>query len=165
MLDTFPANLRTLDLQHQKRNGANAMPIRIKPASASQQKYINNTGNAGQSYQDGINNPRRDWLTATQAADGTFNASMQAAIANDSFGKSLTQDAASKQKNNAIQLGVGRYPQGTKNAAPAWAKFTQPVLDALAAVPDMPRGPKMSQQNFDKQHAYAAAAASAKKVK
>jgi hypothetical protein len=141
------------------------MPIRIKPASASQQKYVNNTGNAGQSYQDGINNPRRDWLAATQAADNTWKAAVQAAVTNDTFGKSLTQDAGTKQKSNAINLGVGRYPQGTKNAAPNWAKFTQPVLDALSAVPDMPRGPKMSQQNFDKQHAYAAAAASAKKVK
>lgn len=141
------------------------MPIRIKPASSSQQKYVNNTGNAGQSYQDGINNPRRDWLAATQAADSTYAAAVQAAITNDTFGKSLTQDAAAKQKQNAINLGVSRYPAGTKNAAGAWAKFTQPVLDAMAAVPDMPRGPKMSQQNFDKQHAYAAAAASAKKNK
>lgn len=141
------------------------MPIRIKPASSSQAKYVANTGNAGQSYQDGINNPRRDWLTATQAADATWQSAVQAAVANDTFGKSLSQDAAAKQKTNAISLGVSRYPAGTKNAAGAWAKFTQPVLDALAAVPDMPRGPKMSQQNFDKQRAYAAAAASAKKVK
>lgn len=141
------------------------MPIRIKPASSSVTKYISNTGNAGQSYQDGINNPRRDWLAATQAADATWKSAVQAAVTNDTFGKSLSQDAAAKQKANAIALGVNRYPAGTKNASAAWAKFTQPVLDALAAVPDMPRGPKMSQQNFDKQHAYAAAAASAKKVK
>ena len=141
------------------------MPIRIKPASASQQKYVNNTGNAGQSYQDGINNPRRDWLAATQAAGNTWAASVQAAVANNSFEKGVNQDSSAKQKANALALGVGRYPQGTKNAAGAWAKFTQPVLDAMAAVPDLPRGPKMSQQNFDKQHAYAAAAHSAKKNK
>lgn len=141
------------------------MPIRIKPASASVTKYVNNTGNASQSYQDGISNPRRDWLASTQAADNTWKAGVQAAINNDTFGKSLTQDAGAKQKANALALGVNRYPAGTKNASAAWAKFTQPVLDALAAVPDIPRGPKMSQQNFDKQHAFAAAAASAKKVK
>jgi len=141
------------------------MPIRIKPASSSLTKYINNTGNAGQSYQDGINNPRRDWLAAATAAEGTWGTAVQAAVSAGTFGKSLTQDAASKQKSNAIALGVNRYPAGTKNAAPMWAKFTQPVPDAMAAVPDLPRGPKMSQQNFDKQHAYAAAAASAKKVK
>jgi len=141
------------------------MPIRIKPASASLQKYVNNTGNAGQSYQDGINNPRRDWATATQAAEGTWASSVQAAINANSFGKGINQDSATKQKANAIALGVGRYPAGTKNAAPNWAKFTQPVLDAMASVPDLPRGPKMSAQNFEKQHAYAAAAASAKKNK
>jgi hypothetical protein len=141
------------------------MPIRIKPASTSLTKYVNNTGNAGQSYQDGINNPRRDWLTATTAAEGTWGAAVQAAVTSGTFARSLTQDASAKQKGNALALGVARYPAGTKNAAASWAKFTQPVLDAMAAVPDMPRGPKMSAQNFDKQHAYAAAAASAKKNK
>jgi hypothetical protein len=141
------------------------MPIRIKPAATSQQKYINNTGNAGQSYQDGINNPRRDWLAATTAAEGTWATAVQAAVTAGSFAKGLNQDSSAKQKANALNLGVGRYPAGTKNAAPNWAKFTQPVLDAMAAVPDLPRGPKMSQQNFAKQVAYATAAHSAKKNK
>jgi len=141
------------------------MPIRIKPASSSQQKYVNNTGNAGQSYQDGINNPRRDWMAATTSAEGTWASAVQAAVNAGSFARGINQDSAAKQKANAISLGVSRYPAGTKNAAGAWAKFTQPVLDAMASVPDLPRGPKMSQQNFDKQHAYAAAAASAKKNK
>ena len=141
------------------------MPIRIKPASTSMQKYINNTSTAGQSYQDGINNPRRDWLTATENAASNWATSVQLAATNGKFQRSITQDAAAKQKTNAIALGVQRYPAGTKNAAPNWAKFTQPVLDAMASVPDMPRGPKMSQQNFDKAHAYAAAAASAAKTK
>ena len=141
------------------------MPIRIKPAATSMTKYVNNTSSAGQSYQDGINNPRRDWLAATQAAEGNWSASVLLAANNGSFAKAITQDASAKQKANALSLGVQRYPAGTKNAASAWAKFTQPVLDAMAAVGDMPRGPKMSQQNFDKAHAYAAAAASAKKNK
>src|SRR5260370_13440158 len=129
------------------------MPIRIKPASSSKQKYVNNTGNAGQSYQDGINNPRRDWLAATTAAEGTWATSVQAAVSNGSFGKGINQDSAGKQKANAIALGVSRYPAGTKNAAGSWAKFTQPVLDAMAPVPDLPHGPNTSQQNFDKQTA------------
>lgn len=141
------------------------MPIRIKPAATSMTKYVNNTGNAGQAYQDGINNPRRDWATATTAAEGNWAQSVQLAVTNGSYARSITPDAGAKQKSNAIALGVNRYAPGTKNAASAWAKFTQPVLDAMSAVPDMPRGPKMSQQNFDKAHAYAAAAASAKKNK
>jgi hypothetical protein len=141
------------------------MPIRIKPASTSQQKYVNNTGNARGSYLDGINNPRRDWLAATTAAEGTWGTAVQAAVSSGAFAKGINQDSATKQKGNAVNLGADRYGPGTKNAAPNWAKFTQPVLDALAAVPDMPRGPKMSQQNFDKQHAYAAAAHGAKKNK
>jgi hypothetical protein len=141
------------------------MPIRIKPASTSVTKYVNNTSTAGQSYTDGINNPRRDWLAATTAAEGNWATSVQLAATSGAFARSITQDAGTKQKANALNLGVSRYAPGTKNAAPAWQKFVQPVLDAMAAVPDMPRGPKMSQQNFDKAHAYAAAAASAKKNK
>ena len=141
------------------------MPIRIKPASASQQKYVTNTGGAVKSYTDGINQPRRDWQASTAAAEGTWEQATQQAIANKSFAKGITPDASNKQKTNATTLGAQRYPQGASNAAPVWAKNTQPVLDAMANVPDLPRGPKMSQQNFDRQHAFAAAAASAKKNK
>jgi hypothetical protein len=141
------------------------MPIRIKSAATAQAKYTRNTASASQSYQDGINNPRRDWATVTAAAEGTWEAGIQAAVGAKSFARGITPDAAAKQKTNALQLGASRYAPGTANAAPAWAKFTQPVFDAMAAVPDMPRGPKMSQQNFDKQRAYAAAAHSAKKNK
>ena len=139
------------------------MAIRIKPASQSQTKYVNNTANATQAYTDGINNPKRDWQAATVAAEGNWAQSVQLAVSNGKYTKSITQDAATKQKQNAINLGVNRYAPGTKNAAANWAKFTQPVLDAMANVGDMPRGPKMSQQNFDRQHAYAAAAAGAAK--
>ena len=141
------------------------MPIRIKPASASQQKYVNNTGSAGQSYKDGISNPRRDWQAATVAAETTWEQGVQQAIGNKTFAKGITPDASNKQKTNALALGATRYPQGTANAAPIWAKNTQPVLDSMANVPDMPRGPKMSQMNFDKQHAFATAAHNAKKNK
>ena len=141
------------------------MPIRIKPASASADKYTRNTGSARQSFIDGINNMRRDWGTVTPAAEGAWEAGVQAAVSAKSFARGITADAAAKQKANAINLGADRYGPGTKNAVPAWIKFTQPVLDAMAGVADMPRGPKMSQQNFDKQHAYAAAAHSAKKNK
>jgi hypothetical protein len=141
------------------------MPIRIKPAAASQAKYVQNTGSAAQSYKDGISNPRRDWQASASAAEGTYEQGVQQAIANKSYAKGITPDASAKQKNNALTLGAQRYPQGTSNAAPVWAKNTQPVLDAMANVPDQPRGPKMSQQNFDRQHAFAAAAHSAKKNK
>jgi hypothetical protein len=141
------------------------MPIRIKPASASADKYTRNTGNASQSYKDGINNMRRDWSTVTAASENAWEGGVQAAISSKSFSRGITPDAAAKQKNNALTLGATRYGPGTANAVPSWVKFTQPVLDAMAAVGDMPRGPKMSSQNFDKQHAYAAAAHGAKKNK
>lgn len=141
------------------------MPIRIKSAQTLLAKYQRNTANASQSYQDGINNPRRDWQAVTAAAEGSYEAGVQNAVANKSFSKGITPDAAAKQKANALALGANRYGPGTQNAAPAWAKNVQPVLDAMSNVPDQPRGPKMSPQNFQKQQAFAAAAHSAKKNK
>lgn len=134
------------------------MPIRIKPAATLQAKYATNAQNAAQAYGTGVANPRRDWATATAAAAATWGAAVQAAVTDGKWANSITPDASAKQKANAASLGVSRYPAGVANAAPTWAKNTQPILDAMAAVPDMPRGVKMSQQNFDKQRAYATAA-------
>src|SRR5260370_20787215 len=101
------------------------MPIRIKPASSSQQKYVNNTGNAGQSYQDGINNPRRDWLAATTPAEGTWATSVQAAVSNGSFGKGINQDSAGNQKAKATPPRAAPYPSTPKHAARPGAALTQ----------------------------------------
>jgi hypothetical protein len=139
------------------------MPIRIRPAAQTADKYAaNSAANVG-SYKDGVQNPRREWAAATSAANDTYKTATQAAIAEDRFARGITAEAGAKQKSNAVTLGSARYPQGTSAAKSEWAKETQPILDAMAAVPDMPRGVKGSEQNFQKQRAYANAAQAAAK--
>jgi hypothetical protein len=140
------------------------MPIRIKPAATLQAKYSSNASNASQAYADGVANPRRDWAAATSAAAATWSSAVTQAATDGAWANAITPAAAAKQKANAATLGKTRYPQGVQNAAGAWAANTQPILDAMANVPDSPRGVKMSQQNFDRQRAFATAAHTASKA-
>lgn len=139
------------------------MPIRIKPAAQLKEKYSANAGAAVSSYKEGVSNPRRAWEEATRAAEGNYEAAVQEAIAEKRFGSRITPQASAKQKANAVALGATRYPQGVSQAKDEWAANTQPILDAMAAVPDIPRGVKGSEQNFQRQRAYANAAMEAAK--
>jgi len=139
------------------------MPIRIKPIETLKAKYKTKTGQAGPDYTSGVQNPRRDQKAATLAAKDTYVAAVQESIAKGSFEKGVEATPANKWSDNAVKVGAGRYPQGTANAVDAWGAGVAPILAALAGVPDMPRGVKGSEQNFQRQRAYANAAAAAKK--
>jgi hypothetical protein len=142
-----------------------AMPIRIKPIETLKAKFKQNTGSASQSYKDGINNPRRDQKAATLAAAQNYVDGINEAIADNRFEKGVNATPAGKWQANSTAVGAGRYITGAPNATEAWGQGVGPVLAAIAGVPDMPRGVKGSEQNFQRQRAYAMAAASAKKNK
>jgi hypothetical protein len=139
------------------------MPIRIKPIATLEAKYKAKATAASGDYKDGVANPRRDQKAATIAATDTYTAAMTESLAEGRFAKGVEATPPEKWKNNAINVGAGRYPQGVTNAVDAWGKGVAPILAALAAVPDMPRGVKGSEQNFQRQRAYANAAAAAAK--
>ncbi len=139
------------------------MPIRIKPIETLKAKYKSKTAVAGPDYTSGVQNPRRDQKAAAAAANETFKAAVTEAIAEDRFLKGVEATPDRKWADNAVKVGAPRYPQGTANAVDAWGTGVQPILSALAAVPDLPRGVKGSEQNFARQRAYANAAAAAAK--
>ncbi len=139
------------------------MPIRIKPIETLKTKYKNKTAAAGPDYTAGVTNPRRDQKASTIAANDTFKAAITEAVADDRFLKGVEATPDRKWAENAVKIGAPRYPVGTANAVDAWGTGVAPILSALASVPDLPRGVKGSEQNFQRQRAYANAAAAAAK--
>jgi hypothetical protein len=139
------------------------MAIRIKPIETLKAKYKAKATAASGDYKDGVANPRRDQKAATLAAKDTYTAAMNESLAEGRFEKGVESTPAGKWAANATNVGAGRYGPGITNAVDAWGSGVAPILQALAAVPDMPRGVKGSEQNFQRQRAYADAAAAAAK--
>lgn len=139
------------------------MAIRIKPVATLAAKYKTNASAAGQSYKDGIANPRVDQKAAALAANENWKASTQDAIGRDAFATGVSSTDPGKWAANATAVGAPRYPGGIANGADAWAKGMTPILAAVANVDAPPRGVKGSETNFQRQRAYAMAAQAAAK--
>jgi hypothetical protein len=139
------------------------MPIRIKPVEVLKNKYATKAGAASGDYKDGVANPRRPQKASALAANETWKAATTEAIAGDRFAMGVERTPEGKWAANATAVGAPRYPGGVSNGKDAWAAGVTPILQALAAVPDMPRSVKGSEQNFQRQRAYANAAAAAAK--
>src|SRR5574341_2468240 len=130
------------------------MPIRIKPAAQTKEKYKTRGQGAVPAYKEGVANPRKDQEQATLAANDTYVAAMNESLSEGRFEKGVAGSGA-KGKANAASKGGDRLAGGIAAGADEWAKNTQPILDAMAAVPDLPRGVKGSEQNFQRQRAFA----------
>jgi hypothetical protein len=126
------------------------MAINIKPVASIVAKYVQNAGAAGQSYKDGVNNPKQDWATATGAADQTWASGVQAAVGNGSFKKGVTAAGSQKWQSRANTVGALRYPQGIQAGQQNYQTKITNVLNVLQGLNLPPRFPKGDPGNINR---------------
>lgn len=137
--------------------GAAAVGITIKKDAGSlSQKYQQRAVAAQKDYGDGVANAGSDWETATKNAEASYEQGVQQSIADKRFGKGVS-GSAQKYQDNATKLGVQRYAGGVQNAAGAWARGMDPVLNTLKSLTLPPKGPRRSPQNQARANAVAVA--------
>lgn len=95
------------------------------------QKYQSRVAGAGSEYAAGVNNPKRDWLTAYANAQNRMAAGLQAAIA---AGKPLKKAQASGGTQNwqtkAAQKGARNYASSATDAANGYSQVADKILAA-----------------------------------
>ena len=134
----------------------------IKPLNRITEKWGANSALAGDSYREGVTNPRRSWAQAAAAADDARKAGLAEADARDAFVKGVTNAGDTKWKNNATVLGPARFRQGVANAKPAFSSGFSKYHSVIAGVTLPPRGPKGSPENIERVRSIADALHSAK---
>lgn len=73
------------------------------------------------------------WEQNTAAAEGSYEAGVQASIANKRFSKGV-QGKGGKFQTNAVNLGSNRYGPGVANAQAAYQQGMQPVISVLQGI-------------------------------
>lgn len=129
----------------------------IKPMSQIVEKWGRNAAQAGDSYREGIQNPRRPWAAATTAADEARKEGLAAADARDAFRKGVEEAGDTKWKDRASKLGPARFRQGVQVAKPDYQKGFGRYHSVIQGVTLPPRGPKGSPENIDRVRAIAEA--------
>ena len=139
------------------------MAIKIKSADVIASKYASRGAAATADYTTGVQNPRQDWMTATEAAAPTYAAGVQAAITNNLFQKGVSKAGTSKWQQKASSVGAQRFGPGITAAKPFYQAGVAPFLDVIANLTLPPRLPKGDPGNVQRV-AVIAAALRAKKL-
>ena len=110
------------------------MPLKVKDATASAQKYVQRAQAAAPDYQKGVTGAGSTWVAHSTAANDSYVAGVTAAANAGRFAKGIMAAGPGKYESNASGKGAQRYPQGVAQAGPLWQQKTQPYLDVLASL-------------------------------
>lgn len=122
--------------------------MEVKDMSRIQEKFVRRTAQAGPDYDAGVSNPKRDWATATRAAEGSYEQGVTAAMSKKRFGKGVTAAGTAKYINGAKVKGVARYGAGVAAGQNNYATGFEPFRSALASVTLSPRRARRDPQNL-----------------
>lgn len=128
------------------------MAINVKDIGTITTKWQQRSGQAGQAYTQGVQNPKRDWATTTAAAAQTWQDGVNTAITNGRFTKGVNKAGTQKWQANASTTGATRYTQGTSTPQ-AQANYNageQTYLQVIAGLNLPPRYPAGDPRNNDR---------------
>lgn len=118
-----------------------------------------------QDYHDGVENPRRDWATATAASEGAYEAGVQQAIAKKRFGKGVKAAGTETWQRGAIEKGTQRWGPGVVLAEAKYARNFAPYRDAIERATLPPRYARRDPRNLDRVKAVVNALTAAKEAR
>ncbi len=113
-------------------------------------KFAMVTPGRTEDYRAGVENPRRDWATATAAAENAYEAGVTQAIAKKRFGKGVKAAGTETWQQGAISKGTARWGPGVVLAQDKYARNFAPYRDAIERVTLPPRYARRDPRNLDR---------------
>lgn len=111
-------------------------------------KWARVTPTRTQDYEDGVRNPRRDWLRATIGAVDSWKAGIQEAIAKKTFEKGVTRAGSTAWQQGAIEKGLARWGPGVQVAKSKYSAAFAPFVAAIKALTLPPRFARRDPRNL-----------------
>lgn len=113
-------------------------------------KWASVTPGRTEDYRNGIESPRRDWETATAAAEEAYQSGVTTAIAEKRFGKGVRAAGTEKWQRGALEKGTQRWGPGVAMAESAYAVGFGPIRDAIERVTLPPRYARRDPRNLNR---------------
>ena len=101
-------------------------------------------------YEAGVRSPKADWATSTAAAEDSYNAGVQRAIAEKSFAKGVRSAGTEKWQAGAINKGVARWGAGVAMSEANYAAGFAPFRDAIERMTLPPRFARRDPRNLNR---------------
>jgi len=101
-------------------------------------------------YEAGVKSPRTDWAAATAAAEDSYQAGVNAAIAEKRFGKGVRSAGTEAWQRGAVQKGTQRWGPGVAMAEADYASGFAPYRDAIERLTLSPRYARRDPRNLNR---------------
>jgi hypothetical protein len=111
-------------------------------------KWANVTPARAAEYTAGVQSPRASWSREAQAAQGSWEAGVQASIAAKSFSKGVAKAGDAAWTRGAVEKGASRFGPGVQVAQADYVKGFTPYRNAIAAVSLPPRFARRDPRNL-----------------
>jgi len=125
-------------------------------------KFATVTPTRSADYAEGVANPRRDWKTATAAAEGAYEEGVRQAIAKKRFGKGVSKAGSATWQKGAMEKGTMRWGPGVSMAQDKYAAGFAPYHATISATKLPPRYARRDPRNLERVKVIAMALAAKK---
>jgi hypothetical protein len=113
-------------------------------------KFAMVTPGRTEDYRMGVENPRRDWATATAASESAYEAGVTQAIAKKRFGKGVKAAGSETWQKGAVEKGTQRWGPGVVLAQDKYARNFARYRDAIERTTLPPRYARRDPRNLDR---------------
>lgn len=122
----------------------------IKPIDQSADKWRRRAEQAGEDYRAGVRAPRRPWSQAAVEAEQNYRAGVTAAANRGAFSAGVKRAGEERWRAMSEAKGPSRFAEGVAIGQPDWAKAFAPYHQVVSALQLAPRGPRGSEQNYQR---------------
>ncbi len=122
----------------------------MKSAQESSTKYVERASAATSDYVTGAESTNKDQAAAAIAAAPNYAAGVQAAISGKRYEKGLGRSGKTGWLNGIRNKGQNRFASGVAEGAVKYATNSGKYDNARKAADSLPRGPRGSEQNFNR---------------
>lgn len=99
-------------------------------------------------YESGVRSPRADWSRETVAAEPSWAAGVQAAVAAKSFSKGVAKAGTPSWQKGSLEKGTQRWGPGVQIAEGDYSKGFAPYRQAISSVVLPPRFARRDPRNL-----------------
>jgi len=122
----------------------------ILPLDTIAAKWMQVSSQRSADYEQGVRNPRRDWMASTAAAATAYADGVSDAIADGRWSRGINKAGTAKWMANTIALGIPRWPQGIRNAQPAYRAGFEPYHAVITRTTLPPRYGRGDTRNYQR---------------
>jgi len=122
----------------------------IKPLERIARKYETVTPGRQAEYEEGVKNPKADWMDQTLRAEAAYEAGLRASLSAKTFGKGVKNRGTAFWQKKTLAKGPGRWAEGVAMSGDDYIEGFAPYAEVISRTVLPERGPVGDPKNIQR---------------